>query len=797
MIIIQRIFPLFFYIYKGKCYLSEGELTEVLYEEQNVIRSELQLFSNSKEKVDTCMNYTRPPLAITIEPIRGAFVDAKKRDVKLRYLTEITKDNVSYCKELIPLVDEMRHLDGIKGNFMISELEYLAPIILFEKGKIASQIIYSNQKEIVEQHQYMFDTLWNKAISAQQRIKEIEGGVIGQEHYQTRFLENPNEVSEELKKITDTSEDDSWSICSTFDGLLMITCNKDFEKMQGRLVDSSRRGKNTRWVGTINKNNIDLVKAYLDLGMKIRHIDNMPPMNFAISSKELYITIDEMKGGQIAKNLLISNEPPYIRHYISIFEDLWNKSVPAEEKIREIKEGVVIGKTEVIQNPQDIQQLFINMVKSAKHEILLLLPTINAFYRKERIGIIELLKQASKREDNRVNVRILTPTKDTIEEKLQNMVAASEQRDTKRENGGEEEQQIKTKKKSFDIRHIDVESTKEANAEVFAEVARKSAAVTTVTIVVVDRKESLVIEKKDDSKHNFIEAVGMATYSNSKPTVLSYVSIFENLWRQSELYQQLKESNKQLEQANDQLEKQDKIQKEFINIAAHELRTPIQPILGLTQIIYPKLDKDVSRYEKEKQKEMLEVVIRNANRLQRLSEDILDVTRIESQNLNLKLERLNLDEIISNAINDAKRSHQIKDNVSLLYQRDKYDNNDSVFIQADRGRLNQVISNLISNAIKFTKEGSIIVNAKKEERENKVIVSLKDSGIGIDPEVLPRLFQKFATKSYQGTGLGLYISKSIVEAHGGRMWAENNTDGKGAVFYFTLPIIDRKEEKRK
>ncbi|HZI72178.1 MAG TPA: histidine kinase dimerization/phospho-acceptor domain-containing protein, partial [Nitrososphaeraceae archaeon] len=174
----------------------------------------------------------------------------------------------------------------------------------------------------------------------------------------------------------------------------------------------------------------------------------------------------------------------------------------------------------------------------------------------------------------------------------------------------------------------------------------------------------------------------MATYSNSKPTVLSYVSIFENLWRQSELYQQIKESNKHLEQAYDQLKRHDKTQKEFINVAAHELRTPIQPILGLTEIIYSKIDADVSQYEKQKQKEMLEVVIRNANRLQRLSEDILDVTRIEGQNLNLKLERLNLDEIISNAINDAKRSRHIKDNVVLLYQRDNYDN-DSVFIQAD------------------------------------------------------------------------------------------------------------------
>jgi signal transduction histidine kinase len=255
----------------------------------------------------------------------------------------------------------------------------------------------------------------------------------------------------------------------------------------------------------------------------------------------------------------------------------------------------------------------------------------------ERLGIIQLLKQAAVRKDNRVNVRILTPSKGAIEEKLQNIVSPSE-------TGNEAQHQIKSKKKNFDIRYIDAESTNENN-EVFSEAAKKSA-VTTVTIIVVDRNESLVIEKKDDSKQSFTEAVGMATYSNSKPTVLSYVSIFENLWKQTELYQLLKDSNKQLEQANEQLKTQDKTQKEFINVAAHELRTPIQPILGLTQIIYSKIDEHVRPYEKQKQKEMLEVVIRNANRLQRLSEDILDVTRIESQNLNLKIEQLNLDEII-------------------------------------------------------------------------------------------------------------------------------------------------------
>jgi signal transduction histidine kinase len=303
------------------------------------------------------------------------------------------------------------------------------------------------------------------------------------------------------------------------------------------------------------------------------------------------------------------------------------------------------------------------------------------------------------------------------------------------------------------------------------------------TILVVDRKHSLVMELKDDSKATFYDAIGLSTYSNSKAGVLSYVAIFENLWKQSELYEQLMK-------AHEQLKTHDRMQKEFIDVAAHELRTPIQPILGLTQMIYSNIDKEEYPYgKKQQQKELLEVVIRNAHRLQRLTEDILDVTRIESQNLSLKLEQINLDEIILNAINDAKRNQQTKQ-VNLLYQQHNKAN--VVLIQADKGRLNQVISNLISNAIKFTEQGTIIITSKKEEeKENKVVISIKDSGIGIHPDILPRLFQKFATKSYQGTGLGLYISKSIVEAHGGNMWAENNSDGKGATFAFALPVVKK------
>ncbi|MFL6409453.1 MAG: ATP-binding protein [Nitrososphaeraceae archaeon] len=715
---------------------SQSTTTRLIEGIDNVLNAELQFFSNARKRIDTCMNYTRPELAIMLEQINKAFLHAKGRSVVLRYITEITKDNISYCKQLMTIVDELRHLEGIKGNFMLSESEYLAPIILFEKGKIASQIIYSNQKEIVDQHQYIFDALWNKAVSAEQRIKEIEDGIIGQEHYQTRFLENPNDVSEELKKTINTSEDDSWSICSTFDGLLMITCNKDFEKMQGRLLDSTRRGKNTRWVGSINNDNIQLIKAYLDLGMKIKHINHMPPMNFAVSSKELYATIDEMKGGQIARNLLVSNEPHYVKHFKSIFEELWNNGIDAIERIRDIEAGVDLADVQVIANSLRAQDRYIEIVKSASKEILWIFPTTNAFLRQDKMGAIPLAMQAAR--ERNVKVKILVPANKLIEEKVQ---------------------QLKQNCHScqIDVRYIEQMSE------------------TMATILVVDRKDSMVMELKDDSKSRFAEAIGLSTYSNSKAGVLFYVSIFENLWKQSELYEQLK--------------MHDRMQKEFIDVAAHELRTPIQPILGLTQMIYSKIDEDEYPYTRKQQKELLEAVIRNANRLQRLTEDILDVTRIESQNLSLNLERINLDEIILNAINDTKRNQQIKKNVILLYKQ--HDEGINYTIQADKGRLNQVMSNLISNAIKFTEEGSIIITSKKEENENKVMVSVKDSGIGIHPEILPRLFQKFATKSYQGTGLGLYISKSILEAHGGKMWAENNPDGKGATFSFSLPIVNR------
>src|SRR5919199_4537728 len=174
--------------------------SQVLYGIDNVVSAELQFFSKTRQRIDTCMNYTRPTLAIEIDTIKKAFVDAKNRGVKLRYLTEISKDNISYCKELMTIVDELRHLEGIKGNFMISETEYLAPLVLFEKEKVASQIIYSNVNEIVEQQQYIFDSFWDRAIQANQRILEIENDI------ESEFLEVISDNKKAAEIYTDLAK---------------------------------------------------------------------------------------------------------------------------------------------------------------------------------------------------------------------------------------------------------------------------------------------------------------------------------------------------------------------------------------------------------------------------------------------------------------------------------------------------------------------------------------------------------------------------------------------------------------
>jgi signal transduction histidine kinase len=554
-----------------------------------------------------------------------------------------------------------------------------------------------------------------------------------------QVLQNIDDILKKGKEILETSTE--FLACSKVGGIRLVY-NNYFSSYQKIMQEYSKGGhKGIRLVSSIDRESLDIVRKFLAIGVQIRHVKNMPPIDFAVSDREMIATIEKIESGQMIRNLLVSTEQPYLNHFTSIFDELWKTGVDAKDRIKDIEEGVDTEGIEIIQNPAEIQKFTFDLVKSAAEEILIVYASANAFHRQEYVGAIQFLREAAY--ERGVNVRILTPADD--------LIVKTAQRWTERQEQSLNQQKI-------NIRFI------EPNLQ------------TKVSLLIADRKFSLAIELKDDAAYKSYEAVGLATYSNSKPTVLSYVSIFENLWKQTELYEGLKEI--------------DKLKDEFINIAAHELRTPIQPIIGLSDILR-------SQIKDSKQQELLDVIVRSAKRLHRLSEDILDVTRIESHNLMLRKEKFNLNEIISNAISDTTNHVIVKENkensikLEFTNSRDKGKGegergNSPAIIEADKGRISQVVSNILANAVKFTNEG--IVKVATEKKDNEIVISIKDTGAGIDSEILPRLFTKFATSSTTGTGLGLFISKSIVEAHGGRIWAKNNSDGKGATFYFSLPL---------
>jgi two-component system, OmpR family, sensor histidine kinase VicK len=722
--------------------------TEVFYGVDTVMNKVLQFLYQTRDRIDACVDYTRPSLAIDIEILKKAFLDAKKRDVKLRYITEITENNISYCKQMMMMVDELRHLDGIKGNFYVSGTGYLAPATFHEAGVPAAQIIYSNAKELIEHQKYIFETLWSKTIPAEQRIREIEEGSI---RYETRIIDNSEQIINEISSLTANSNE--LDACLTSGG--MHYSHKYFFDIKKNLLERQKIGghKGIRYVTNINNENAKLTKLYLDSGIQIKHLNNLPPLSFGVSDKEMAVTIEKMEEGKVVQSLLVSNEPKYLKHFSALFQELWENGIDAIERIREIEEGAEPSKIEIIRNPKETVTLSHDLVKSAKHEILRIYPSINQFHRQVRIGVLHLFREAMERG---LSVKVLVPGDAEQINKIIN--------------------EVQLALPNLDIRSLD------------------KSLQTQIGILVVDRKESVIIELKDDTKDNYYDAAGLAAHSNSKPIGISYASIFETLWKQGELYEQLQsslkkleqkekelnESNNELESANELLKLHDRMQKEFINIASHEMKTPTQAILGTSGLL---------QYYPERRDELIEIIRRNAKRLQALTSDILDVTRIESQTFQLQKERFNIYDLLSEVIKDyTERTKSENKSVKLSYMQQNA--NHHALVEADKGRITQVLSNVLNNALKFTDKGEIVVEAHESNNKKEIIVSITDTGSGINKDIFSKLFSKFVTKSSQGTGLGLYISKSIIEAHGGRIWAENRKDKTGSIFIFTLPRVN-------
>ena len=561
------------------------EKTEVIYGAENVLNRAIQGIPLAKETIDLCGEEDGPSAIVANEPILKKYIEASKRGVRIRQITEITNTNILDCKKLMGCM-EQRHLYGLYGYFVIVDGKQFHSHAYGQEAKSFPHMVTSTVKVFVQQQQYFFNTLWEKAIPAEQRIKEIEEG----------------RAPEKLEIIQDT------------------------QKSIGRAFD-------------------------------------------------------------------------------------------------------IMNKTQ--------------------KELLVLFATPRTFTFALRGEAADIYRKLSK---NGVDIKLLVPRggADQFEEENNEQIAKVRE-------------EISS---SINLRFSDVDLN------------------TRITIMISDRNEFMSWELKDDTLNDPYLAGGIATYSNIKALASSYATIFDNLWKITEFAENLRI-------ANIKLENNDKAMKEFINIAAHELRTPIQPILGLSEML-PDARNDPQQHGK-----FVEIIVRNAHKLENLAEDILDVTRIESGRLQLSMEMIDLYELVDSVVHDFQKFLPADGKVIMNYQKLNDGRNDEegyrvshLAIVVDPARIAQVLSNLLRNALKFTNEGTISVRVGKNDSPcySEAVVYISDSGQGIDPEVMYKLFEKFVSKSVKGTGLGLFISKSIVEAHGGKIWGENNKDGNGATFTFTLPL---------
>ncbi len=695
---------------------ANAERTIVLHDSTSINNTLLGFYASANTSY-----YCYGATSLEDKANKDTLFNLRSKGVRLRQITEITNENVSYNKTLMKIL-ELRHLDGVKGKIELTETELIVtttPTPQNAKSHQTIQVIHSNVKQLVEQQQSLFEIIWKKAIPAEHKIREIEEGI---EPPETKVLEEPSEIFSHMKYVVENAT--KRLICSSSGGM-QLAYNNFFDQYQKILYKYTRgEGEGIRWVTVIDKENKDLVKVFINTGVQVRHVGVLPPINFAVDNIHFYATIDKMESGKIMQSLLISNESSYVNYYSFLFEGLWNNGIDAETRIRNIEEGTDSANIEMIQNSHAALECAWNLIRTAKEEVLIMYSTPNGFRRQLQMGALELFNDAIKEHPD-VKIKLLIPSDEQI---------------------------------TATVWKAKTDSPQQVNFRIY-EHSLKSR----ITIVLVDKRECIIVETKDDAKEDSYAAVGLSVYSCSRSIVVSYASIFESLWKQTELYEELKIH--------------DKMQKEFINITAHELRTPVQPILGLTEVLR-------SNTKDNEERKLLDSVFKGARRLQKLSNDILDVTKIESHSLQLVKEQFNINDAILNVTADMKMQ-SLSDKVKLF----SYKPNQEIFVDGDKERIIQVISNLLNNAIKFTEEGTISTSTEvKGNRKREVFVSIKDTGQGIHPEIEPRLFSKFAAKSFHGTGLGLFISKSIVEAHGGKIWAENNSDGNGATFTFSLPI---------
>ncbi len=427
-------------------------------------------------------------------------------------------------------------------------------------------------------------------------------------------------------------------------------------------------GLRLRYVTEITRDNIGYVREMLSFS-EIRHLDGIRG-NFEVADQREYVAVATLQEAQSLPHLIFSNIPEIVEQQQFVFDSFWKMATPAKQKISEIEHGVIPAETIVYSDYKDAVKKETELIRKANKEIQIMYSTVNAFHLQEKQGTLQLLKEMAEQNEN-LRISILCPIDKSIRD-------------------------------SSYLRFLRNHGQNIRIQDIAPSISIK------IKSLVVDRKESLIMELRHLKEEKATALIGFSFYSNSESTVLSYASIFEVLYNQSILFEQLRQ--------------EDNVKNEFIDIAAHELRTPIMPILNGMEILEEKLGERVREYRRE-----IDIITRNASRLQNLAESILQVSRIESGTFSLSIQSgIDIHSVIAQVIEDVEKKYAYTDKagkVSIVFlplfgtgkEQDKESNyiHRPLYVDCDPQKVTQVVFNLLDNAMKFTSEGKVLVYTTK------------------------------------------------------------------------------------
>ncbi len=709
-----------------------GDNVQIIQNDENALDRLYRIIKNVKSRLDILVGIDGLILLGSYPEFSQLCERLKQQGGTIRSIIKNPTQNYPDFQFIFKSFTEIKQLDNIRGIVATSESEYIR-LNCDTAGTTVLDGIYSNSEDLLSASHSYFEALYSNAATFNTHnvvtVDDTDLSEISPLHPSALRFEIDKKIADRLSYFIDRSE--FINIYSSIGGMLFEFQNY-FENFDS-IIAKEKNGLHSgiRWLTSIrNKNDIDLIKSLAKRGIKIRHINEKPAFDFALSDRFFASTIERINDGRmVIDNLFLNDDQANLSFYNIIFEKLWKNGIDYEERLNEI-ENKADDKIDILYDSNDVMHRIYELFALAKNEILIILPSINGFYRSELEGGFRMLNELGFKG---VKLRVLT-------------IPDSE--NTKETN--------KIKSKYQNIAFKDLEPT-------MASFNR---------ILVFDNKTTVVWEVVDDDQQKFTQALGMAVFIESLKTSETITVIFNNLWNQSEIHRRLKD-------AHEKLKGQGKMQSRFMDLVAHELRTPLQSILGITEILKNEIKDNDQNF-------LLRIAISNAKKLHRLSENILDITRLEGNILYLNKERFSFNQLVTYVITDFVNN--IEYNKFITFEYRNFDK--EYFVFADKFRVSQVIQNLIDNSMRFVRNRGKIILTLGEKRVHSIDVvelSVTDDGESLKPEILTRLFTKFASDSYYGAGIGLYLCKKIIEAHGGRIWAKNNHDMKGCTFSFGIP----------